>query len=364
MESVGLMMSGCVKPDFWRGKRVFITGHTGFKGGWLTYWLQLMGAKIAGYSLYPNTQPNIFEVLGLSGLIEQSQIADIRDFEALKKSITNFSPDVVIHMAAQPLVRVSYQNPIETYQVNIMGTVHLLEALRSCSSVRSTVIVTTDKCYENHERLQGYSEDEPMGGYDPYSSSKGCAELVTSAYRRSFFGTSNNQNLIASARAGNVIGGGDWSEDRLIPDSIKAFEVGRPIIIRNPNAIRPWQHVLEPLSGYLMLAQALYDGYENYASGWNFGPEDFDCKSVQEVIDLFCFKWGGDVGWQHDFLDNPHEATLLKLDCTKSKSELSWSPKWHLDLALEKIVYWHKAFLAGENMSIVTKKQIEDYQSA
>lgn len=356
-------MNGRVSADFWRNKKVFLTGHTGFKGGWLLYWLHLMGAKIIGYALPPNTQPAIYDVLQLEELMEHSYIGDIRDINTLSQSLIESAPDVVIHMAAQPLVRYSYSHPLETYAVNIMGTAHLLEALRLVPSVRATVIVTTDKCYENIERKAGYSEEDPMGGYDPYSSSKGCAELLTSAYRRSFFSDLDNHNAIASARAGNVIGGGDWSADRLIPDAIRAFEKNQALVIRNPLATRPWQHVLEPLSGYLVLAQTLYQQGQDYASGWNFGPDDEDARSVQEVIDLFIEYWGSGACWHQDSSAQPHEAQLLRLNCAKSKAKLNWRPKWHLENALEKIVTWHHAFNEGLDMRAITQSHIQDYQS-
>jgi CDP-glucose 4,6-dehydratase len=351
-----------VRPDFWKDKRVFITGHTGFKGGWLLSWLHLMGAKTAGYALTPSTYPAIFNLLDLGKCTEVSHIADIRDIKKLSEAMISFAPDIVIHMAAQPLVRYSYHNPIETYQVNVMGTAHVLEVLRNISSVKATVIVTTDKCYENKGQSVGYSEDEPMGGYDPYSSSKGCAELLTSAYRRSFFNSINNQNAIASARAGNVIGGGDWSRDRLIPDLISALEKKQCITVRYPKAIRPWQHVLEPLSGYLVLAQALYEKGQFFASGWNFGPDDKDVWSVQEVIDRFDSLCGGGIYIKNEVTSLLHEEQILKLDCAKSKRYLGWYPQWSTEVALKKVVDWHKSFADGLNMNRVMEEQIESYQ--
>lgn len=355
-------MNGCVKPEFWRGKKVFLTGHTGFKGSWLAYWLYHMGVRVAGYALPPNTEPAIFNVLDLGDLIEESHIGDIRNLQSLSEAITNFKPEIVIHMAAQPLVRYSYEHPIETYEVNVMGTAHVLEAMRNVASVKATIIITTDKCYENQERPKGYSEQEPMGGYDPYSSSKGCAELVTSAYRRSFYNSRDNLNAIATARAGNVIGGGDWSNDRLIPDAISAFNKNKPLVIRNPQAIRPWQHVLEPLSGYLLLAQALYEQGQCFATGWNFGPDDIDARSVREVIDLFISQWGNGASWQQDLRIQPYEAQLLKLNCTKAKQQLNWFPRWHLETAIEKIVKWHQAYSDDSDMRLITKTHINDYQ--
>jgi CDP-glucose 4,6-dehydratase len=353
-----------VDPVFWKGKKVFLTGHTGFKGGWLSLWLSSMGAKVTGYALAPNTTPNLFNVLAIDSLIEKSHIADIRDFAGLQKAMLEAKPDVVIHMAAQPLVRDSYLNPVGTYATNVMGTVHLLESTRTIDSVRATVVVTTDKCYENKEWVWGYRENEPMGGYDPYSNSKGCAELVTSAYRQSFFSGSNSINKLASARAGNVIGGGDWSEDRLIPDAIKAFEANLPLMIRNPLATRPWQYVLEPLSGYLILAQALYKQGSPFASGWNFGPRDEDNRAVQEVVDLLISGWGDSARWKQEGSEQPHEAQLLKLDCSKARAQLGWIPKWNLETATQKIVQWQIAFQAKENMHEVSLAQINHYMSS
>lgn len=363
MENLALK-SAFVDPSFWQGKQVFLTGHTGFKGSWLALWLTSMGAKVTGYALAPNTKPSLFEVLRIRDLIHESCIGDVRNFDTLKKMMQKAQPDILIHMAAQPLVRYSYSHPVETYATNIMGTVHVLEAARQIPSLRATVVVTTDKCYENQERGQGYSETEPMGGYDPYSSSKGCAELVTAAYRQSFFPVNNysaHHHAVASARAGNVIGGGDWSEDRLIPDAIKAFESKRPLMIRNPLATRPWQHVLEPLSGYLVLAQALYDKGILYASPWNFGPHDRDARSVQEVIQLLIAHWGHDALWEKEGAEQPHEANLLKLDCSKAHQELGWQPKWNLETAILKIVEWQRAFQEKQNMQDVTLAQIKQY---
>ena len=297
-------------------------------------------------------------------MIETSHIADIRNLPALQKAMTQAKPDIVIHMAAQPLVRYSYANPVETYATNVMGTVHVLESTRRIESARATVVVTTDKCYENREREAGYREDEAMGGFDPYSSSKGCAELVTSAYRQSYFTNSTQGNQIASARAGNVIGGGDWSEDRLIPDAIRAFEASQPLMIRNPLATRPWQHVLEPLSGYLILAQALYGRGSVFASAWNFGPNDDDNRSVQEVAELMISQWDKTARWEKEGSEQPHEAHLLKLDCSKARSQLGWIPKWNLEFATQKIVQWQKAYQAKENMQVVSLAQINQYMNA
>ena len=359
-------MRGVVSPSFWNGKSVFLTGHTGFKGGWLSLWLASMGAKVTGYALVPNTTPSFFEVAKVRDEINQSHIADIRDLERLQEGMAKAQPEIVIHMAAQPLVRFSYVNPVETYATNVMGTVHVLESIRALDCVRATVIVTTDKCYENKEWVWGYRENEPMGGHDPYSNSKGCAELVTSAYRQSFFPAgkyAEHQVAIASARAGNVIGGGDWSEDRLIPDAIKAFEADQTLMIRNPLATRPWQHVLEPLSGYLILAQALYEQGNKFASAWNFGPRDEDNRSVQEVVELMISQWDQSARWEKEGSEQPHEANLLKLDCSKAHSLLGWIPKWDLEIATQKIVEWQKAFKAKENMQAVSLAQINQYMN-
>jgi CDP-glucose 4,6-dehydratase len=353
-----------VDQIFWKGKKVFLTGHTGFKGSWISFWLASMGAKVTGYSLAPNTTPNLFDVLKIESIVERSHIFDIRDLNALQKAMAGAMPDIVIHMAAQPLVRYSYANPVETYATNVMGTVHVLESARTIESIRATVVITTDKCYENKEWVWGYRENEPMGGYDPYSSSKGCAELVASAYRQSYFSNPSSINKVATARAGNVIGGGDWSEDRLIPDAIKAFEANKPLIIRNPLATRPWQHVLEPISGYLILAQALYEQGSAFASAWNFGPRDEDNCSVQKVIDLLISGWDRAASWEKEVSDHPHEANLLKLDCSKALTQLGWIPKWELGTAIQKVLEWQKAFQVKENMQEVSLAQINHYMSS
>jgi CDP-glucose 4,6-dehydratase len=359
--------SAQVNPNFWNGKRVLLTGHTGFKGGWLSLWLTSMGAKVTGYALAPNTTPNFFEVAHVAGNLEQSHIADIRDLEKLQRAMTGAKPEIVIHMAAQPLVRYSYANPVETYATNVMGTVHVLESIRSLDCVRAAVVVTTDKCYENKEWAWGYRENEPMGGHDPYSNSKGCAELVTSAYRQSYFSPEKyvqHKVAIASARAGNVIGGGDWSEDRLIPDAIKAFEANQALMIRNPLATRPWQHVLEPLSGYLVLAQALYEQGSKFNGGWNFGPPDDDARSVQEVINLLIKNWGSAASWVQNKSEQPHEAHSLKLDCSKARQYLNWVPRWSLERAVENITQWQQTFRQQSNMREMSLKQIANYQNS
>lgn len=365
MENLGLKTAN-VNPAFWSGRRVFLTGHTGFKGGWLSLWLTSMGAKVTGYALTPNTSPSLYEILGISDLIERSYIDDVCNLDGLKKAMIDARPEILIHMAAQPLVRFSYQDPVLTYATNVMGTVNVLEATRGLNSIRATVIVTTDKCYENKEWVWGYREGESMGGHDPYSSSKGCAELVTAAYRNSYFSSDTYRyhlHAVATARAGNVIGGGDWSLDRLIPDAIKAFEENRPVMIRNPMAIRPWQHVLEPLSGYLILAQAMYENGSTYASAWNFGPRDEDARSVKEVMELLVFKWGKNATWVLDGAEQPREAHLLKLDCSKANTQLKWLPRWNLETAIDKIVHWQHFFRQKEDMLALSLKQINQYMN-
>lgn len=352
-------IKGTVNPSFWKGKKVFLTGHTGFKGSWLSIWLVHMGALVKGYALQPITSPSLFKISGI-GNDMISEVGDIRDLDKMSKSITEFNPDIIIHMAAQPLVRYSYSNPVETYSTNVLGTVNLLEASRDCNNLKSIVVVTTDKCYENKEWHWGYRENEPMGGHDPYSSSKGCAELVTSAYRQSFFNDINKPS-IATARAGNVIAGGDWSEDRLVPDILKAFEAGETVVIRNPKATRPWQHVLEPLSGYLVLAEALYLEGKPFAQAWNFGPNDEDCKSVQWMLDKMVDKWGDGASWTLDSNNNPYEATFLKLDCSKARNELGWQPKWDLENTLDFIIKWHKKYLQSASLKDECLKEIIKY---
>lgn len=354
-------LNGKVNPLFWFGKKVFLTGHTGFKGSWLSLWLQMMGANVKGYSLVPNSSPNLFTKARVFENME-SEIGDIRDLNHISKSIKDFNPDIIIHMAAQPLVRKSYYDPVETYSTNVMGTVNLFEAARTCSNLKSIVSVTTDKCYENKEWDWGYRESEPMGGHDPYSSSKGCVELVTAAYRRSFF-YSNDSAFIASARAGNVIGGGDWSEDRLIPDILKAFENSEPVIVRNPLSTRPWQHVLEPLSGYLLLAENLYLSGDKFAEPWNFGPKEEDCKSVSWILDNLVEKWGNGASWTLDKKSNPHEAQFLKLDCSKAANRLKWYPKWDLNNSLSMIIKWHQNYLSNKDMKQECLNEIMNYTS-
>ncbi|MDD1508252.1 CDP-glucose 4,6-dehydratase [Pseudomonas sp. CNPSo 3701] len=352
-------MVASVSPAFWQGKKVFLTGHTGFKGSWLSLWLQSMGAIVRGFALLPPTQPALFEQARVAEGME-SIVGDVRDMQAITSAMVSFNPDVLIHMAAQPLVRLSYREPVATYATNVMGTVHVLEAARQCVNLKAIVNVTTDKCYENREWVWGYRENEPMGGHDPYSNSKGCSELVTAAYRSSFFSAPDNAAL-ASARAGNVIGGGDWAEDRLIPDILRAFEKRQPVTIRNPLATRPWQHVLEPLSGYLILAERLYTKGQAYADGWNFGPRDEDVQPVTWILNHMTERWGTGACWQLDTNLQPHEAQLLKLDISKAATKLEWQPRWSLAHALDCIVDWHQAWLRGEDMRQKTLQQIHYY---
>ena len=353
-----------MNPGFWNGRRVLLTGHTGFKGSWLSLWLQSMGAHVVGYALAPPTHPSLFEVAKV-GQGMTSVIGDIRDLAKLQALFAEHSPEVVIHMAAQPLVRYSYQNPVETYSTNVMGTVHLLEAVRNTPGVKAVVNITTDKCYENREWIWGYRENEPMGGYDPYSNSKGCAELVSAAYRSAFFNANSYaQHGVATAtvRAGNVIGGGDWAQDRLIPDILSAFEQGRKADIRNPHAIRPWQHVMEPLRGYLTLAEQLFEHGPSFGEGWNFGPNDEDAKPVGWIVEQMAAMWGLDARWQIDTGNHPHEAHYLKLDISKARNRLDWHPALRLKDALALIIDWSKQRAAGANMRQLTLAQLQAYQ--
>jgi CDP-glucose 4,6-dehydratase len=352
-----------MNPNFWQGKRVFITGHTGFKGGWLSLWLQEMGAIVKGYSLPAPTTPSLFEEAKVwAGM--STEEGDIRDFTHLRQVMHEFKPEIVFHMAAQPLVRLSYKDPMETYSTNVMGTVYLLEAVKQVGGVKAVVNITSDKCYENREWVWGYREDEPMGGYDPYSNSKGCAELVAASYRNSFFNSANYAEhgvALASVRAGNVIGGGDWADDRLIPDMLKAFSLGQKVEIRSPHSIRPWQHVLEPLSGYICIAEHLYQQGCDFAEGWNFGPRDEDAKPVEWIVENLVTLWGEGADWYLTGSDHPHEAHYLKLDCSKAKMRLNWQPVWDLGTTLSKIIDWQKAWLAGHDMREYTLNEIKDY---
>lgn len=357
-------MENLVKADFWKGKKVLITGHTGFKGGWLSFWLKILGADVVGYALPPSTNPNLFQIADIPRGMN-SVVADVRDFAHLKKIVAQSMPEIMFHLAAQPLVRYSYVDPLETYSTNVMGTVNLLEAVRQTGGARAIVIVTSDKCYGNRESSRGYREDDPLGGYDPYSSSKACVELVTAAYRDSFFNPADYSThgvALASARSGNVIGGGDWAQDRLIPDVMRAFSSGKDVAIRNPHAVRPWQHVLEPSSGYLMLAERLWREGAKYAEAWNFGPDDFDAKPVQWIVERVAKAWGRDGAWRLDAGEHPHETTHLRLDCSKAKERLGWRPRWTLDRALNAVSEWYRAYQAGKEIPEVMLEQIAQYQ--
>lgn len=346
--------------SFWNGKKVLVTGHTGFKGSWLSFWLKMLGAEVCGYSLAPETSPNLFENLDLENQIK-SVTGDICDLENFKKTLEQFKPDAVFHLAAQSLVRRSYRQPIETYQTNVIGTINILEAVRNTESVKTVVAITTDKVYENKEWLWAYRENERLGGFDPYSNSKACAELAVSSYRNSFF--ADGKTLVATARAGNVIGGGDWSEDRLLPDVFRSLIFGKSLEIRNPNSIRPWQHVLEPLSGYLMLAEKLLEGNKDFAEAWNFGPAEEDSQSVGNVLEIIKSVWKDSVSWKLDDKVQPHEARLLKLDSTKAKTELGWMPKLNLEEAVKLTADWYRGVKENKNLIDLTKDQIEFYQN-
>jgi len=359
-ERPGALESLEVSPAFWRGKRVFLTGHTGFKGSWLSLWLHGLGARVTGYALQPPTRPSLFALAEVARSMK-SITGDVRDLAALRAAMRRARPRLVIHMAAQSLVRDSYADPVGTYATNVMGTVHVLEAARAAGSVAAVLIVTSDKCYENRERKAGYREGEPMGGHDPYSSSKGCAELVTAAYRRSYLGGAGV--AVATARAGNVIGGADWSKDRLVPDAIRAFAAGRALLIRNPDAVRPWQHVLDPLAGYLTLCEKLCGRGPAYGGAWNFGPVDGDHKPVRWVVDELVQRWGKGAAWKMDRSRKPHEAVMLKLDCSKARARLGWRPRLDLGTALDWSIEWHRRHAAGHEARALAEEQIARFQS-
>jgi CDP-glucose 4,6-dehydratase len=362
MTSAGLARPVTVDPDFWRDRRVLLTGHTGFKGAWLALWLQALGARVTGFSKDVPTEPSLYELARVGEGIESIE-GDIRDHEAIAAAVAGATPEVVIHMAAQSLVRRSFAEPRETYETNVMGTVNLFDAVRvNGRGVRAVVNVTSDKCYENHESERAYREDEPMGGHDPYSSSKGCAELVTAAYRRSFFSDPDGARL-ASARAGNVIGGGDWGEDRLVPDVMRAALAGEKVRVRNPNSIRPWQHVLNPLSGYLVLAQALWDSPE-YSAGWNFGPAEEDARPVGWIVERISELWPEELRSTIDDGPHPHEARYLKLDSSRAAARLGWHPLVGLDAALQSIVEWYRERQVGADLRAVTLRQMESFQTS
>lgn len=350
-----------MNPKFWRDRRVFLTGHTGFKGGWLALWLSKMGATVCGYGLPPSSDsPSFFDSCGVSACISSSLLADIRDLESVKKAIKDFSPDIVLHLAAQALVREAYRDPVTTFDTNVMGVVHILEAVRSVPSVKIVINVTTDKCYENQEWVWGYRESDRLGGSEPYSASKACSELVTEAYRKSFL---NRDVLVATARAGNVIGGGDWSKDRLIPDIVRATETATILEIRNPDAVRPWQHVLDPLSGYLLLAEQLWNRGDAIASAWNFGPEASAQRSVAWVVDEFSSHFDLPVRWEKSKGEHPHETSYLTLDSTKVRRECGWNPRFALKEALQWTADWYTSWrLDRSNILSFTERQIAEYE--
>lgn len=355
-----------IEKNFWKRKKVFVTGHTGFKGSWLCLWLHSLGADITGYALNPPTNPSLFDICKIKQFTT-SIIGNVRDFKSLNEAIQSSRPEIIIHMAAQSLVRESYKNSNETYSVNVMGTVNLLEAVKNCQGTKAVVNITTDKCYENKEWCWGYRENDPLGGYDPYSNSKACSELVTSAYRNSFFNPKdyNTHGVgVATARSGNVVGGGDWATDRLIPDCVRALLAEKKIIIRNPGSIRPWQHVLEPLSGYLLLVQKLVEDGPRYSEAWNFGPNDTDEKPVEWIVRKICEKWGGNTSYGIDKRKQPHEAHYLKLDCSKAKALLSWHPRWNLEKAIDKVIEWTLAYKENNNVKKVCLKQIDEYSKS
>lgn len=355
-----------LERNFWRGKKVLVTGHTGFKGSWLCLWLSLLGAEVVGYALKPPTKPSLFEICKIDKIIK-STIGDITDLVKLKKVFTAFKPEIVIHMAAQSLVRESYIDPCNTYSTNVIGTINLFEAVRACANIRAVINVTTDKCYKNDDRQKSFRENDALGGFDPYSSSKACSELVTSAYRSSFFNPDDYKKhrvAIASVRAGNVIGGGDWAKDRLIPDFVRAVLSGDKIYVRNPKAIRPWQHVFEPLSGYLILAEKLYKYGQKYGDAWNFGPDFKGTKNVEWIIRKLCGKWGKGAAYEINKGKHPHEAACLRLDCVKAQKKLGWRPSWDLETSLDKIIEWTKVYQKKDNLRQLSCSQIEEFMRA
>jgi CDP-glucose 4,6-dehydratase len=359
----GALEGLAVNRRFWHGKKVLITGHTGFKGSWLSLWLQRLDARVVGYALAAPTQPNLFALADVEkGMVSLS--GDVRDLGGVTRMLKQYEPEIVIHMAAQSLVRYSYEHPVETFATNTMGTVNMLEAVRQVGSVRVAIMVTSDKCYENKERAQGYQEHEPMGGHDPYSSSKGCAELATAAYHRAFFsGDASTAPAVATTRAGNVIGGGDWAQDRLVPDIIRTFLAEQPVKVRNPNAIRPWQHVLDPLRGYLVLIEHLWEHGCEYAGPWNFGPDERDAKPVSWVVDRLHDLWGKKTAWVQDRGPHPHEAGILKLDSSKARSRLGWVPRLNAETSLQWTVEWYKGYQKKQDVQQLTEQQIESFQN-
>jgi CDP-glucose 4,6-dehydratase len=344
----------------WQNRRVLVTGHTGFKGGWLSLWLAARGAHVHGFALDPPTTPSFHDACGVAGIVADDRRGDLRDPAALDDCLAAARPEVVFHLAAQPLVRRSYREPLETFDANVMGTARLLEAARRCDAVRAVVVVTTDKVYDNREWDWAYRETEPLGGADPYSASKACAELVCESYRRSFLAAGGIR--LATARAGNVIGGGDWAADRLVPDFLRAVTAGEPLAIRAPRSVRPWQHVLEPLAGYLLLAERLLES-DRFAEAWNFGPAEDDARPVGDVVDELCRLVPG-ARWHRDGADHPHEAGMLRLDSTKARQRLGWRPRWGLEEALARTIDWHRAWQGGADMAAVSLAQIQAFETA
>ena len=351
---------GLSLEEFYKGRKVFVTGHTGFKGSWLCHLLLYLGAEVTGYATLPPTDPSIYELTGLSDRIH-SVIGDVRDGEKLKNAMREAEPEIVLHLAAQPIVRESYRNPVYTYETNVMGTVHVLEAVRAVESVRSFLNVTTDKVYQNNEWEWGYRETDPLDGYDPYSNSKSCSELVTHSYQKSFF--TDGRCAISTARAGNVIGGGDFAADRIIPDCVRAALTGQDIIVRNPFSTRPYQHVLEPLCAYLMIAMRQYED-NSFSGNYNVGPDDRDCVTTGELADLFCESWGDSMRWINKYDGGPHEANFLKLDCSRIKSVFGWKSVWRVSEAVERTVAWSRVYEAGEDVTGVMGRQIGEYLQA
>lgn len=354
-----------MNPSFWRGKRVFLTGHTGFKGSWLSLWLQSLGAELTGYALQPPTEPSLFRVAGVaSGM--RSMEGDIRNLDEMMHAVRTSQPEIVLHLAAQSVVRQSYDDPVETFDTNVMGTVKLLESVRRVGGVRAVVVVSSDKCYENREWHWGYRETDALGGYDPYSNSKGCTELVTASYRNSFFAGHHPGSptvAVGSGRAGNVIGGGDWTANQLVPDAIRAFSESRPVLLRSPGAVRPWQFVLEPIDGYLTLAERLYSEGQPFADGWNFGPSSANARTVQWIVERLVEQWGEQARWGLDAQQHPHEAGYLKLDSSKAQAMLGWESKLDLDTALRWTVQWYKAYCSGADARAATLEQIRQFQA-
>jgi len=351
-----------MNKEFWRGKRVLLTGHTGFKGAWLAIWLHELGARVTGFSLPPIGDPNLFSMAGIAKLVDHHE-GDLREFAQVKDVVAGARPEIVVHMAAQSLVLESYADPVGTFATNVMGTVHLLEAIRQAGGVRAVLVITTDKCYQNREWLWGYRETDRLGGHDPYSTSKACAELVVAGYRQSFFDLqtySRHGVALASARAGNVIGGGDWSKDRLVPDVMRALAAGRRPLIRYPQAVRPWQHVLDPLRGYLMLIERMWTAAQDFAEAWNFGPPEASACSVGSIVQQLCALWGDGAGWECDESDRLHEAHYLKLDSSKARARIGWQPRWPLETALRKTVEAYRAKDIGE----VVRRQIHEHSAA